>query len=160
VNLRRSKFIWRVMRLLSGGLIATYGERSPAREIVLLLTTSGRKSGLRRVTPLQYEEVGGDYVVASARGTAADWYRNLAVDPCVEVQVRGERFPAHAEPITDPAAVADFLELRLERHPRMVGAMLRAEGLPPRPSRAELEAFARKIAIVRLHPEGDPGAPR
>ncbi len=157
MNLRRSKFVWRVMRVLSGGLIATYGERSPAREIVLLLATTGRKSGLRRVTPLQYEKIDGDYVVASARGTAADWYRNLAADPCVEVQVRGDRFPAHAEPIADPVVVADFLELRLERHPRMMGAMLRAEGLPPRPSRAELEAFARKIAVVRLHPEGGPG---
>jgi deazaflavin-dependent oxidoreductase (nitroreductase family) len=155
VNLRRSKFVWRVMRLLSGGLIATYGESSPAREIVLLLVTTGRKSGLRRVTPLQYEELDGDYVVASARGTAADWYRNLAADPCVEVQVRGDRFPAYAEPITDPVEVADFLELRLERHPRMMGAMLRAEGLTTRPSRAELEEFARKIAIVRLHPESE-----
>src|SRR3972149_6657660 len=31
--------------------------------IILLLTTTGRKSGMKRVTPLQYEKIGEDYYV-------------------------------------------------------------------------------------------------
>ena len=41
--------------------------------LVLLLTTTGRKSGLHRVTPLQYEEIEGKIYVGAARGQKADW---------------------------------------------------------------------------------------
>ncbi|HUS79158.1 MAG TPA: nitroreductase/quinone reductase family protein [Patescibacteria group bacterium] len=37
--------------------------------MVLLLTTTGHKTGLPRVTHLQYEEVDGAYYVGSMRGT-------------------------------------------------------------------------------------------
>ncbi|MEK7278408.1 MAG: nitroreductase family deazaflavin-dependent oxidoreductase [Chloroflexota bacterium] len=120
--------------------------------LVLLLTTTGRKTGLPRVTPLQYEEQDGVIYVASARGRQADWFRNILANPRVEIRVKARRFYGQAEPITDPARVADFLELRLKRHPRMMGAMLRGEGLVARPDRAQLEKFAAKIAVVAIRP--------
>ena len=120
--------------------------------LVLLLTTTGRKTGLPRVTPLQYEEQDGVIYVASARGRQADWFRNILANPRVEIRVKARRFYGQAEPITDPARVADFLELRLEHHPRMMGAMLRGEGLAARPDRAQLEKFAAKIAVVAIRP--------
>jgi len=92
--------------------------------LVLLLTTRGRKTGLLRVTPLQYEQIEGKYYVGSAFG----------------------------ETSTDPFRIADFLEVRLARHPRMIGMMLRAEGLPPSPSRQDLESLAADKALVILHP--------
>lgn len=116
--------------------------------LVLLLTTTGRRSGLPRVTPLQYEEINGAIHVASARGDHADWFRNIVADPRVEVRVRSRRFAATAEPITDPTRVADFLEYRLRRHPKMVGAIMRREGLPPHPNRADLEQYAGQRALV------------
>ena len=66
---------------------------------VLLLTTTGRRSGEARVTPLIYQPYGEDLlIVASKGGTPAPpaWYVNLQADPEVEVQVLGERFHAHA----------------------------------------------------------------
>jgi deazaflavin-dependent oxidoreductase (nitroreductase family) len=51
--------------------------------LVLLLTTRGRKTGLLRVTPLQYEQIEGKYYVGSAFGTRTDWYRNILADPGV-----------------------------------------------------------------------------
>jgi deazaflavin-dependent oxidoreductase (nitroreductase family) len=121
--------------------------------LVLLLTTRGRKTGLDRVTPLQYEEADGAIYVASARGTRADWFRNLAADPRVTVRMRNRVFEGTAEAVTDPCRIADFLELRLRRHPRMVGAILRSEGLPAAPTRAELEEYARQLAMVIIHPK-------
>jgi deazaflavin-dependent oxidoreductase (nitroreductase family) len=120
--------------------------------MILLLTNTGRKTGLSRVTPLQFEHVNGIYYVASARGVNADWYRNILVDQEVQVEVAGEQFAAKAEPITDPARIADFLEIRLERHPRMIRAMLRLEGMPPKFTRSELEEFSREKALIALHP--------
>jgi len=121
--------------------------------LVLLLTTTGRRTGKRRVTPLQYEEEGGRIYLGAARGQEADWFRNIVANPQVEVRVAARRFAGLAEAITDPAPIADFLELRLRRHPRMVGAMLRAEGLSRNPSRGELERAASRLALVVITPQ-------
>jgi deazaflavin-dependent oxidoreductase (nitroreductase family) len=127
--------------------------------LVLLLTTTGRKTGLPRVTPLQYEEIEGDIYVASALGDQADWYRNIVADPRVRVRVGRRRFAGIAEPITDVERVADFLEYRLRRHPKMVGAITRHEGLPRNPSRTDLTAYAtrRAMVIIRENPVSDQG---
>jgi deazaflavin-dependent oxidoreductase (nitroreductase family) len=132
-------------------LVSSYGPKSKASKQVLVLTTVGRKSGQLRSTPLQFEEVDGVYYVGSARGVQADWYRNLLACPQVEVKVRDQNFSTHAEPMIDPRRIADFLELRLKRHPRFMGIMLRLEGLPTKHSRADLEKFAKRLAIVALH---------
>jgi deazaflavin-dependent oxidoreductase (nitroreductase family) len=121
--------------------------------VVLLLATTGRKTGLRRVTPLQYEEIDGAIYVASSGGQRADWFRNVVVNPHVEVRVKSRRFRGICKTTTDPERIADFLEVRLRRHPKMVGRILRWEGLPPEPSRAQLEEYAAKLALVVIHPE-------
>lgn len=117
---------------------------------LLLLATTGRRTGARRITPLQYERVGSDLVVASARGAHADWYRNLLADPRVEVKVGRDRFAGLAEATDDTREIADFLELRLQRHPRMIGGLLRAGGLPRRPTRRQLEAYAAGLTLVTI----------
>jgi deazaflavin-dependent oxidoreductase (nitroreductase family) len=131
-------------RLGLGSLIGRY---------VFLLTTTGRKSGLPRVTPLQYEERDGTIIAAAMHGTGADWVRNILADPCVEVQVKDRRFPGQAEVVTDRRRIADFLAYRLQQHPRMIGGMLHAEGLPAQPSQEQLEDYADGLALVVIHPE-------
>ena len=66
---------------------------------VLLLTTTGRHSGRPGTTPLIYENAGDRYVIVASNGGAPDhpgWYRNLAKEPRVEVQVNGDIFSALA----------------------------------------------------------------
>lgn len=122
-------------------------------KIVLLLTTTGRRSGKKRVTPLQYEEINGLYYLGAARGLKADWVRNIQACPEVEVRVGSKHFSGIAEVVTDPAQFADFLEVRLARHPRMIGLIMeKAHGLPRRPSRAQLEGLAANEAMVVVHP--------
>lgn len=121
--------------------------------IILLLETTGRRSGRKRVTPLQYEKIGVDYYVGAARGTKADWVRNIQSCPQVEVRVGAKRFQGMAEVVTDPSKFADFLEIRLQRHPLMVGwIMEKAHGFPRHPSREQLEELGRTEAFVILHP--------
>jgi deazaflavin-dependent oxidoreductase (nitroreductase family) len=60
---------------------------------VLLLTTTGRKTGRRRTTPLTYFEEGDDLVLVASYGGAPrhpSWYLNLSANPEVEV-MRGRR---------------------------------------------------------------------
>lgn len=56
---------------------------------VLLLTTRGRKTGKPRTTPLIYLEDGPQLALVASKGgwpTDPLWYRNLQVNPAVEVQ--------------------------------------------------------------------------
>lgn len=62
---------------------------------ILLLTTTGRKSGERRTTPLIHRVDGDRYVVVASKGGSPehpDWFANLSAEPDVEVQVKGETF--------------------------------------------------------------------
>jgi len=121
--------------------------------VILLLTTTGRKSGKKRITPLQYEKIGTDYYLGAARGLNADWVRNILANPQVEVRVGAKHFCGTAEVINTPAKFADFMEVRLERHPRMIGLILeKAHGLPRCPSREQLEEMAKTEAFVIVHP--------
>ena len=64
---------------------------------ILLLTTTGRRSGERRTTPLIHRSDGDRYVVIASNGGSVEppgWYQNLIADPDVEVQVNAETFPA------------------------------------------------------------------
>jgi deazaflavin-dependent oxidoreductase (nitroreductase family) len=61
---------------------------------VLLLTSTGRKSGQPRTTPLLYLRDGERLVVVASKGgfsTHPLWYGNLAANPRVEVELAGER---------------------------------------------------------------------
>lgn len=121
--------------------------------IILLLTTTGRKSGKKRVTPLQYELIGSDYYLGSARGLKADWVRNIQSNSQVEVRVGRKRIQGIAEIVTESSRFADFLEVRLERHPRMIGFIMeKAHGIPRRPSRDQLKKLADKETLVIVHP--------
>jgi deazaflavin-dependent oxidoreductase (nitroreductase family) len=70
---------------------------------VLLLTTTGRSSGQQRTTPLIYQRFGDDYLLVASKGgapTPPAWYRNLQANPDVDVQIKGDKFPARARTAT------------------------------------------------------------
>ncbi len=143
---------WKILKyppqfLYAIGLGPIYGR------VVLLLTTIGRKSGLLRVTPLQYEEINGCIYVASARGTKADWYRNIVANPNVKIRVKARQYDGAAEPVTDPERIADFLEYRLTKNPRMIGFIMSREGVSKKPTRIELEKHAEGKALVVIRPK-------
>ena len=149
-----AKTIYHHMKNLNSRMMANYKRGFGPTRVVMLLTTIGRKSGLPRVTPLQYEEVNGDYYIASARGWDADWFKNIYVNSKVHVQIRDREFDATAELITNPVRIADFIELRLKRHPIMIRLIMHLfDGLPLRFNRAGLENFSEEKAMVILHPE-------
>jgi len=65
----------------------------------LILTTTGRRSGQPRDTPLIYGRDGERYVVIASQGGAPahpGWYHNLEADPDAEIQVWDEAIPVRA----------------------------------------------------------------
>jgi deazaflavin-dependent oxidoreductase (nitroreductase family) len=140
------------MKSLNARMATNYRRGIGPTHRVLLLTTIGRKSGLPRLTPLQFEEVNGDIYIASARGPEADWFKNILANPKVHIQLGKQDFDAIAEPIVDPQRIADFIELRLKRHPFMIRLIMHLfDGLPLRFNRTNLEALSTEKALVILH---------
>ena len=79
----------------NGGKVGGYYADIP----LLLLTTTGAKSGQQRIKPLAYLPDGGRLILfASNKGapTSPDWYYNLLAHPEVTVEVGNETFQARA----------------------------------------------------------------
>jgi deazaflavin-dependent oxidoreductase (nitroreductase family) len=73
---------------------------------LLLLTTTGAKSGRHRTNPVMYMREGDHlYIFASKAGapTHPDWYHNLLAHPAVTVELGGEKIHAIAKPVTGEA---------------------------------------------------------
>jgi deazaflavin-dependent oxidoreductase (nitroreductase family) len=80
----------------SGGRIGGHFKAAP----VLLLTTTGRKTGKRRTTPLLYCEDAGRYVVVASVGGAPKhpaWYLNLSGNADATIQVGSRQLKVHAD---------------------------------------------------------------
>ncbi|HUG35989.1 MAG TPA: nitroreductase/quinone reductase family protein [Candidatus Limnocylindrales bacterium] len=73
--------------------------RTQGNDRLLLLTTTGRKSGRSLTTPLQFMG-DGDRVVVAASNHGYDqhpgWYYNLVAEPNVTVEIGSERYEATA----------------------------------------------------------------
>lgn len=81
---------------------------------VLLLTTTGRKSGKRRTTPLGYFEHDGGYVIIASNGglpSNPGWYYNLKANPRVDVQIKDRRMTVRAEQVSSEAHAALWKKL-------------------------------------------------
>ena len=83
----------------NGGKVGGMWEGRP----LLLLTTSGAKSGRRHTTPTMYLADGDRLLIFASKGgapTNPDWYHNLLVHPEVTVEVGTEKYEATATPLT------------------------------------------------------------
>jgi deazaflavin-dependent oxidoreductase (nitroreductase family) len=66
---------------------------------VLILHTTGAKSGQERVHPMMYQRVGDDYAVFASKGgapTNPDWYHNLVAHPSVQAEIGTQTVPLKA----------------------------------------------------------------
>lgn len=67
--------------------------------LLLLLTTTGAKTGQSRTTPLVYSRDGNRVVIIASKGGAPThpaWYLNLVAHPEVTLEVGAEKFKARA----------------------------------------------------------------
>ncbi len=96
LSLRLATPVHTFLYRLTGGSVGGRVFKSP----VLLLTTTGRKSGKRRTIPLLYLADGDSLAVVASKGGAPEhpaWWLNLQRNPEAEVQVGRRRFRVRAE---------------------------------------------------------------
>jgi deazaflavin-dependent oxidoreductase (nitroreductase family) len=99
----------------SGGNVGGNFKGAP----VLLLHTTGAKSGRERVNPMMYLELDGHtYVFASEAGadTHPDWYHNLVAHPDVTAEIGTRTVSARAVALADPERQRVF-DVQAERYP-------------------------------------------
>jgi deazaflavin-dependent oxidoreductase (nitroreductase family) len=121
----------------NGGKVGGYF----ANADLLLLTTTGAKSGQPRVSPLAYTTDGDRIVIIASKAgapTNPDWYHNLLAHPLATVELGQERFQARATVTDEPE--------RERLYAKMVEKM---------PGFAEYQRkTARKIPVVTLQRVG------
>jgi deazaflavin-dependent oxidoreductase (nitroreductase family) len=69
---------------------------------VMVLTATGRKSGLPRTNGISYLCLNGNYISFSGWGVSSNWYRNVVANPEVTLKVGRKTIRATANPVTDP----------------------------------------------------------
>jgi deazaflavin-dependent oxidoreductase (nitroreductase family) len=133
----------------------------PATSQVMVLVHRGRKSGLRRTTPVNYALLDGDIYCTAGFGAGADWYKNLVANPQVEVWLREGWWAGEAEDVTEshPQALAIMRQVLVASG---FAAPLFA-GLNPKSASDEALAAAtagyRLVRIRRTEARTGPGGP-
>lgn len=159
---------WRISRLLfrygnrlfavpwhRAGLAAWLG--NPLTGCQLLLTTTGRRSGLPRWTPLGYLVAEGSAWVLAGYGPSTLWFRNLLADPNVELRLPGRM------PFAATAEIAEAPEVRA----RIVPALVRSMPLPGcmigtnawTATDERILGLVAWVPLVRLRPRSGPLVP-
>lgn len=100
------------------------------RRCVMLLTTTGRRSGLPRTTGVSFMPADGHFVIFSGWGVRSDWYRNVLADAEVTIKVGKRELSATAVPVADPARRQELMREMRARSKRCG---------PPQPIRAILQ---------------------
>lgn len=70
----------------------------------MVITHTGRKTGVRRQTPVNYTVMDGEVYCTAGFGQISDWYRNIMKNPNVEIWLPDGWWEARAEEVTDPQA--------------------------------------------------------
>jgi deazaflavin-dependent oxidoreductase (nitroreductase family) len=70
----------------------------------MVITHTGRKSGLKRRTPVNYAVVDDEVYCTAGFGSVSDWYRNIIANPQVEVWLPDGWWAGVAEEVTHPEA--------------------------------------------------------
>lgn len=88
-------------------------------ERFLLLTHTGRKSGLVRQTVIEvvrHDKETNVYLVASGFGHKSDWFLNIEQDPNVIITVKQRTFPVQARLLSEADSAKELLNYA-KRHP-------------------------------------------
>ena len=108
---------------------------------VLLLNTTGRKSGVERTVPLLYIQDGDDYVVCASAGGAPKnpaWYFNLEANSATSIELPGQKLDTEA--IIAEGADRDDLFAKISQRGKYYAAY-------------QKKAPNRVIPMVRLRPK-------
>ncbi|WP_054520138.1 nitroreductase family deazaflavin-dependent oxidoreductase [Thermanaerothrix daxensis] len=113
---------------------------------ILILIHSGRKSGKRYLTPLNYALLNGEIYCVTGFGPTSDWYRNLLANPQVELWLPDGWWVGLAEEILEPALREEAIRAVLASG----GLMARLFGAPSPQDETALSSRTAHYRVIRL----------
>ncbi len=126
--------------------------RSPLHGFVsknmMVIGYTGRRSGKRFETPVNYVRNGDDLLVTSY--LSRTWWRNLLGEAPVTVWLMGKQIQANAEAYSDPVDVTRYLQAYLEKAPQQARYFNVALDEHGRPDPAQVSQAAQDRVIVRV----------
>lgn len=154
----------RLQRLFLRGPVVMY--RGPLAELfrwrcVMLLTTTGCKTGKPRTTGVSFMPDGERYIIFSGWGVSSNWYRNVRANPRVTIRIGRRTMAADARLVEDPDERVALMRRMRDRSgscgpPRLMRPLLRLSGLFDYDAeiRMAIEAGA-DIPVIALVPVED-----
>lgn len=148
------KKVGAVMRLVFKIPVLFYRLRMPwmVPRRILILVTTGRRTGKPRCTALEYGYDGRRYFLMSGWKGKSDWYRNALANPRVQVWLGRQRMTCRAEPATNEET-AQEMEAILKIFPAAVNIWARCSGVQYDGSRASLLRMAEALPSIKAMPE-------
>jgi deazaflavin-dependent oxidoreductase (nitroreductase family) len=97
--------------------------------VIMVITTTGHKSGKQFSTPIGYIRDGDDFVSLNPNGVG-NWYKNVLANPDVMLNVKGQDYRARGTHITDQQEKERLFEVFKRDHtaafPRLFGVSVDA----------------------------------
>lgn len=137
--------IW-LYRLRLGWLM---GER------FLLLTHTGRKSGLTHQTVIEvvrHDTETGAYLVASGFGSKSDWFLNIQKNPNTTITVKNRTLTTRARMLSESESAIELLDYA-KRHPLAFKELTRMfMGKAMEATEEDCRQFAKSAPIIAFEP--------
>jgi deazaflavin-dependent oxidoreductase (nitroreductase family) len=126
---------------------------------IMVITHTGRKTGIRRHTPVNYTIADGEIYCTAGFGSSSDWYRNIMANPEVEVWLPNGWWAGMAEEVADAETRMPLLRQVLID----TGFAARAAGIDPvTMTNEELDAATVDYPLIhirRTEARTGPGGP-
>lgn len=124
---------------------------NPLWGYMMVLKTTGRKSGKTRYSPVNYAILNGNIYCLAGRGQQADWYRNMVASPALEVILPGGCIAGMAQEVPDSPERTTALR-RVLKAGGFAGFMLGFN--PYTVSDERMLAAAQGLPVMRIKPQG------
>lgn len=128
-----------------------------AGRVWMVVTTTGRSSGLPRHTVVYPHVIGGRTYLWCPYGGRAQWYRNLVAEPVATVQWRRGTHVVRAAPLTDEAEALEVVAALRRFGASWFRGYLTSQGLED--TNEEILQHWQRLHLRRLEPTTEPGPP-
>lgn len=118
----------------------------PAGKVLMVITTTGRKTGQQHSTPIGYQW-DGDTLLGFTRGGHSNWYKNMLKNSQVTLTIRGQQHTMRGEKIEGEAEILRALEIYKREQPNIVQRFFE---ISPDANGAELLKATEKVVLVRF----------
>ena len=122
-------------------------------KIFLLLYTKGRKTGKKRITPVEYRKKDGVIHIVAGRGKKAHWLKNILANPeDVRIKLGFKKYNVKFEILTSVAEKNNFFKWYVFKYPKAAKMLFGWDSKTDNIETADFTFFSELIEILKIIP--------